>query len=111
MALKSMREREGKHLAKDLVKRLKVVRDCVRKIRQLQPGVLKRYRQSLHERIQRAGIDLPFLRGAVVGRDRQMVEGHAIGLRQRGEVRTTGGAHFLAWASCPALISSSICFS
>lgn len=54
-----MREREGKHLAKDLVKRLKVVRDCVRKIRQLQPGVLKRYRQSLHERIQRAGIDLP----------------------------------------------------
>lgn len=57
--LVKMREREGKHLAKDLVKRLKVVRDCVRKIRQLQPGVLKRYRQSLHERIQRAGIDLP----------------------------------------------------
>jgi uncharacterized protein (TIGR00255 family) len=31
----------------------------VRKIRQLQPGVLKRYRQSLQERIHRAGIDLP----------------------------------------------------
>ncbi len=56
--LVTMREREGKHLAKDLVKRLKVVRDCVRKIRQLQPGVLKRYRQSLQERIHRAGIDL-----------------------------------------------------
>ncbi len=57
--LVTMREREGKHLAKDLVKRLKVVRDCVRKVKQLQPGVLKRYRQSLQERIQRAGIDLP----------------------------------------------------
>jgi uncharacterized protein (TIGR00255 family) len=54
-----MREREGKHLAKDLVKRLKVVRDCVRKVRQLQPGVLKRYRQSLQERVQRAGVELP----------------------------------------------------
>ena len=57
--LVAMREREGKHLAKDLVKRLKLVRDCVRKIRQLQPDVVKRYRQSLQERIHRAGIDLP----------------------------------------------------
>ena len=56
--LVKMREREGKHLAKDLIHRLKVVRGCVRSIRQLQPGVLKRYRQSLHERIQRAGIEL-----------------------------------------------------
>lgn len=56
--LVKMREREGKHLAKDLIRRLKVVRGCVRKIRQLQPGVLKRHRQSLHERIQRAGIEL-----------------------------------------------------
>src|SRR3954464_10674259 len=53
-----MREREGKHLAKDLIHRLKVLRGCVRSIRQLQPGVLKRHRQSLHERIQRAGIEL-----------------------------------------------------
>lgn len=58
--LVKMREREGKHLAKDLIRRLKIVRGCVRKIRQLQPGVLKRHRQSLHERIQRAGVDLPF---------------------------------------------------
>jgi uncharacterized protein (TIGR00255 family) len=57
--LVKMREREGRHLAKDLIQRLKVVRGCVRKIRQLQPGVLKRHRQSLHERIQRAGVDLP----------------------------------------------------
>jgi uncharacterized protein (TIGR00255 family) len=57
--LVKMREREGKHLAKDLIHRLKTVRGCVRKIRLLQPGVLKRHRQSLHERIQKAGVDLP----------------------------------------------------
>jgi uncharacterized protein (TIGR00255 family) len=57
--LVKMREREGKHLAKDLIHRLKTVRGCVRKIRLLQPGVLKRHRQSLHERIQKAGLDLP----------------------------------------------------
>ena len=57
--LVKMREQEGKHLAKDLIKRLKLVRGSVRKILQLQPGVVKRYRQSLHERIQRAGIDIP----------------------------------------------------
>jgi uncharacterized protein (TIGR00255 family) len=53
-----MREREGKHLAKDLIKRLKVVRQALRKIRQLHPGVTKKYRQSLHERIQRAGVEI-----------------------------------------------------
>jgi uncharacterized protein (TIGR00255 family) len=57
--LVKMREREGKHLAKDLIHRLKAVRGWVRKIRLLQPGVLKRHRQSLHERIQKAGLDLP----------------------------------------------------
>jgi uncharacterized protein (TIGR00255 family) len=57
--LVAMREREGKHLAKDLIKRLKAVREAVRKIRQFQPEVVKRYRQSLHERIQRAGLELP----------------------------------------------------
>jgi len=57
--LVTMREREGKHLAKDLIRRLKTVRGCVRKIRLLQPGVLKRHRQSLHERIQKAGLELP----------------------------------------------------
>ncbi|MDB6172471.1 MAG: YicC family protein [Chthoniobacteraceae bacterium] len=54
-----MRENEGKHLAKDLAKRLKVVRDAVTKVTELQPVVVKRYRQSLHERIQRAGVELP----------------------------------------------------
>jgi uncharacterized protein (TIGR00255 family) len=56
--LVKMREREGKHLAKDLIKRLKTVRALVRQIRHLQPSVIKRYRQSLHERVQRAGLEL-----------------------------------------------------
>jgi len=54
-----MREREGKHLAKDMIKRLKVVRQALRKIRQLHPAVCKKYRQTLQERIARAGLDLP----------------------------------------------------
>ena len=57
--LVKMREKEGKHLAKDLIHRLKTVRTSVRKIRVLQPAVVKRYRQSLHDRIERAGVDLP----------------------------------------------------
>ena len=57
--LVKMREQEGKHLAKDLIHRLKTVRGCVRKIRLLQPGVLKRHRQSLHDRIEKAGLELP----------------------------------------------------
>lgn len=56
--LVTMREREGKHLAKDLIKRLKMVREAVRKIRELQPNVIQKHRQALHERIQRAGIDI-----------------------------------------------------
>jgi uncharacterized protein (TIGR00255 family) len=54
-----MRTREGKHLAKDLIKRLKVVRQSIRKIRQLHPAVAKKYRQSLVERLEKAGLDLP----------------------------------------------------
>lgn len=57
--LVKMREVEGKHLAKDLIKRLKTLREAVRKIRNFQPGVVKRYRQNLHDRIAKAGVDLP----------------------------------------------------
>jgi uncharacterized protein (TIGR00255 family) len=57
--LVKMREREGKNLAKDLIKRLKIVRTAVREIRKLQPAVVQRYRQTLHDRVQRAGVDLP----------------------------------------------------
>lgn len=53
-----MREKEGRHLARDLVKRLKVVRQTLRRIRQLHPAVAKRVRQQLHERLEKAGFDL-----------------------------------------------------
>jgi uncharacterized protein (TIGR00255 family) len=56
--LVAMREREGKHLAKDLIKRLKLVRQSLRKIRQLHPAVVRKYRQTLHERIQKAGLEI-----------------------------------------------------
>jgi uncharacterized protein (TIGR00255 family) len=57
--LVKMREKEGKNLAKDLIKRLKLVRQWLRKIRLLHPSVVRKHRQTLHERIQRAGVDLP----------------------------------------------------
>jgi uncharacterized protein (TIGR00255 family) len=57
--LLKMREREGKHLSADLRKRLKIVRDAVKKVRKLQPDVVKRHREQLRERITRAGIAVP----------------------------------------------------
>lgn len=56
--LVKMREREGKHLAKDLRQRLKILRDHVKEIRTRFPAVTKRYRESLRERINQAGLDL-----------------------------------------------------
>jgi uncharacterized protein (TIGR00255 family) len=53
-----MREREGKHLAKDLIRRLKAMRKQIKEIRGLHPEVVKKYRAALLERIQKAG--LPF---------------------------------------------------
>jgi uncharacterized protein (TIGR00255 family) len=57
--LVKMREREGKHLAKDLIHRLKVLRQEIKGIRALYPEVVKKYRSALLERIQKAGLDLP----------------------------------------------------
>jgi uncharacterized protein (TIGR00255 family) len=54
-----MREREGKHLAKDLIHRLKVLRQEIKGIRTLYPEVVKKYRTALMERIAKAGLDLP----------------------------------------------------
>jgi len=55
----AMRELEGKHLAKDLIRRLKTVRETLRKIRELHPEVLKKFRQALQERIAKVGLELP----------------------------------------------------
>jgi uncharacterized protein (TIGR00255 family) len=53
-----MREREGKHLAKDLIHRLKLLRQEIKGIRALYPQVVKKYRTALMERIEKAGLDL-----------------------------------------------------
>ena len=54
-----MREREGKHLAKDLIHRLKTLRQATKEIRALYPDVVKKYRATLRERLDKAGLDLP----------------------------------------------------
>jgi uncharacterized protein (TIGR00255 family) len=54
-----MREREGKHLAKDLIHRLKAVRKKLKEIRALHPDVVKKYRAALLDRIQKAGLPVP----------------------------------------------------
>jgi uncharacterized protein (TIGR00255 family) len=53
-----MREREGKHLAKDLIHRLKAIRKKLKEVRTLHPDVVKRYRTVLLDRIQKAGLPL-----------------------------------------------------
>jgi uncharacterized protein (TIGR00255 family) len=54
-----MREHEGKHLAKDLIHRLKTLRAEIKEIRKLYPEVVKKYRAVLRERLEKAGLDLP----------------------------------------------------
>jgi uncharacterized protein (TIGR00255 family) len=54
-----MREREGKHLAKDLIHRLKTLRQETKEIRALYPEVVKKYRTTLRERLEKAGLELP----------------------------------------------------
>jgi uncharacterized protein (TIGR00255 family) len=54
-----MREREGKHLAKDLIHRLKILRQEIKEVRTAYPDVVKKYRSALLERIEKAGLNLP----------------------------------------------------
>ena len=54
-----MREREGKHLAKDLIHRFKALRKELKEVRALYPDVVKKYRATLLERIEKAGLPLP----------------------------------------------------
>jgi uncharacterized protein (TIGR00255 family) len=56
--LLKMREREGKHLAKDLIHRLKAMRKRLKEIRALHPDVVKKYRATLLDRIQKAGLTI-----------------------------------------------------
>jgi uncharacterized protein (TIGR00255 family) len=53
-----MREREGRHLAKDLIRRLKAIRKYLKEVRALHPDVIKKYRAALLERLQNAGLPI-----------------------------------------------------
>jgi uncharacterized protein (TIGR00255 family) len=53
-----MREREGKHLAKDLIHRLKAIRKNLKEVRGLHADVVKRYRAALLDRIQKAELPI-----------------------------------------------------
>jgi uncharacterized protein (TIGR00255 family) len=56
--LLKMREREGKHLAKDVIRRLKAMRKKLKEIGALHPDVVKRYRDALLQRVQKAGLSI-----------------------------------------------------
>ena len=58
-ALVKMREREGEHLAKDLKKRIALIRQSATKVERRAPQVTERYRAQLIERIKAAGIPVP----------------------------------------------------
>ena len=53
-----MREREGRHLAKDLIRRLKAIRKHLKEIRALHPEVVKKYRAALIDRLHNAGLPI-----------------------------------------------------
>jgi len=55
--LLKMRAREGKHLAKDLIHRLKVVRQSLKEVRKQHPAVAEKYRVGLLERLNKAGLE------------------------------------------------------
>jgi len=54
-----MREREGEHLTRDLVKRVEVMKKAAAQIATQAPTVAERYRQQLIERIKSAGLEAP----------------------------------------------------
>ena len=54
-----MREREGANLAKDLAKRVVVMRKAAAQIARHAPTVAERYRQQLIDRIKSAGLEAP----------------------------------------------------
>ncbi len=53
-----MREREGKHLAKDLIHRLKTIRTTIKQVRANHPDVAEKHRAALLDRIEKAGLPL-----------------------------------------------------
>jgi uncharacterized protein (TIGR00255 family) len=54
-----MREREGAHLARDLARRIAVMRKAAARVQGQAPTASERYRQQLIERIKGAGLEAP----------------------------------------------------
>ncbi len=54
-----MRAKEGDNLHKELLRRIRTFGRALSKIRKLQPGVAKRYRSLLLERVQKIGLEIP----------------------------------------------------
>jgi uncharacterized protein (TIGR00255 family) len=53
-----MREREGKHLSRDLISRVKEIRRLLKEIRALHPAVVEKFRTALKERIEKIGLTI-----------------------------------------------------
>jgi uncharacterized protein (TIGR00255 family) len=53
-----MRAKEGANLYKDLARRVRSILQNMAKIRKLRPGVVKRYREVLLERIKKVGLEI-----------------------------------------------------
>jgi uncharacterized protein (TIGR00255 family) len=57
--LLKMRDREGSHLAKDLSKRIGIMRRTTTQIQKRAPEVQERYRELLLQRVKTAGVEIP----------------------------------------------------
>jgi uncharacterized protein (TIGR00255 family) len=53
-----MRAKEGSNLHKDLTRRVKSILQSITKVRKVRPGVVKRYREVLLERIKKVGLEI-----------------------------------------------------
>jgi uncharacterized protein (TIGR00255 family) len=58
-ALVAMRAREGLHLSADLQRRMDTMRQSVKRVQKSAPGMVKRFKEQLRERIRSAGLDTP----------------------------------------------------
>lgn len=54
----AMRQREGSHLGHDLRRRVETIRAEIKQVRVLVPEVVEKYRATLRDRINKAGLDL-----------------------------------------------------
>jgi uncharacterized protein (TIGR00255 family) len=94
--LVKMREREGAHLSQDLTKRISLMRQAATRIQKHAPGVAKRYREQLLERIKSAGLEAPSLE------DERLLK-EVVYFADRSDVSeelTRLQSHFVQFADC-----------